>query len=322
MYLDQFTSTYIDGKCFVSFMPPLSQHDALLVENLQLEELVSYINRKNIRKVYIQNISDFSFLRTCKGIEHVAIELQIPFSEYSKLSSKTRILYDFSPLEQLPGIISLDIRDNERSGSFAVGNVDFNHLSHIQHYAGDVRFAKNLFTNNNLKSLRLIHYESSNLYPMSQLTNLDTLHLSFSKIYSLDGCENLSKLQCLYLHNNRKLCDISALHNVSKSLKALRIENCSSILDYSVLYSLKNLELLELSCKGSIPNLEFIRTLPKLKTFIFSIEVRDGDLSVCDQLDWVYSAHNRKHYNRKDKDLPKNFFYRGNEGIEEWRQME
>ena len=59
-----------------------------------------------------------------------------------------------------------------------------------------------------------------------------------------------------------------------------------------------------------------------LKTFVFSVNVRDGDLSPALNLSYVYSEKNRKHYNLKDKDLPKGKYVRGNENIDEWRRLE
>ncbi len=129
-------------------------------------------------------------------------------------------------------------------------------------------------------------------------------------------------MQCLYLHYNRSLKDISALSKVKKTLKALRIENCSKIEDFSVLAELENLELLELSGSNTLPSLSFIKSMKNLKTFVFNMNVEDGDLTPCLNLSYVYSEKNRKNYNLKDKDLPKNAYVRGNEDIEEWRRLE
>lgn len=52
------------------------------------------------------------------------------------------------------------------------------------------------------------------------------------------------------------------------------------------------------------------------------MNVVDGDLSDCLNLSYVYSEKDRKHYNLKDKELPKANYVLGNEDIEEWRRME
>ena len=62
--------------------------------------------------------------------------------------------------------------------------------------------------------------------------------------------------------------------------------------------------------------------MKNLKTFVFNMYVDDGDLEQCKNLSYVYSEVDRKHYNVKDKDLPKGKYYRGNEDIELWRRLE
>ena len=62
--------------------------------------------------------------------------------------------------------------------------------------------------------------------------------------------------------------------------------------------------------------------MKNLKTFIFDMNVLDGDLTPCLGLSYVYSEKNRKHYNVKDKDMPRGKYVRGNEDIELWRRFE
>ena len=109
---------------------------------------------------------------------------------------------------------------------------------------------------------------------------------------------------------------------MKKTLKALRIENCPKIEDFSVLGELENLELLELTGSNVLPNLDFIKTMKNLKTFICNMNVLDGDLTPCLNLSYVYVEPIRRHYNLKDADLPKGEYVRGYENIEEWRRLE
>ena len=63
--------------------------------------------------------------------------------------------------------------------------------------------------------------------------------------------------------------------------------------------------------------------MKKLKSFIFNVNIEDGDLSLCKNIDYAFSQKNRKHYNYKDDDLPKKSssdFGRNNE-IDEWRKV-
>ena len=214
------------------------------------------------------------------------------------------------------------MRDNEREGSRAVTHIDIAKLPFLEMLSTDYRWVANLAQGASIKTLQIHHFEQPNLTALSTLNKLDTLSLSFSKIESLFGLTHDSKLQCLYLYNNRQLRDISDLRSVSSTLKALRIENCPNIQDFSCLFDLSNLELLELSGKNSLPSLAFLKEMPRLKTFVFSMNIMDGDLSLCQNLSWAYSEHNRKHYSHKDKELPKKCFYHGNEGIDVWRRLE
>ena len=62
-----------------------------------------------------------------------------------------------------------------------------------------------------------------------------------------------------------------------------------------------------------MPNLDILGFCPALK-----------HLRICPSynLSYVYSEKDRKHFNLKDKDLPKVNYVRGNEDIEEWRRLE
>ena len=175
-----------------------------------------------------------------------------------------------------------------------------------------------------LKSLDIVNFKGKNrdLMDLFCSKELDTLRLIQCGIHSLNGIETSRKMQCLYLHYNRSLIDISALNKVKGTLKALRIENCPKISDFSVLGELENLELLELSGNNVLPNLDFLKTMKSLKTFTFSMNVLNGDLSSCIDLSYVYSEKDRKHYNWKDKELPKVKYIHGNEDIAQWRRLE
>lgn len=155
--------------------------------------------------------------------------------------------------------------------------------------------------------------------------------MSKSNIKSLKGCEQLPKLQCLYLYDNDELSDISFLKNVKNTLKALRICNCNQIEDFSVLEELENLELLELTGTNNIPSLSFIKKLKQLRTFFFSVNVLDNDLTPCFDLEHVDCNKRKLSYNHRFKSLPKvgyvngassDKYVRGNEDIEMWRRFE
>jgi hypothetical protein len=102
----------------------------------------------------------------------------------------------------------------------------------------------------------------------------------------------------------RNLSDISDLAALAPTLRMLAFENCPKIPDFSVISKLKELEYLELKGKNELPNLDFIQKLPKLKFLILTMNVLDGNMSCLKNIQYV-DAVCKRHYNLKNKDLPK-----------------
>ena len=74
-------SKYMDGMLFVPVNFPFNKPDGILIENLDLPQLIEYIQNKKIVKAFIQGISDFDFLVNCHTLAYIAIELKLPFDE-------------------------------------------------------------------------------------------------------------------------------------------------------------------------------------------------------------------------------------------------
>ena len=86
-----------------------------------------------------------------------------------------------------------------------------------------------------------------------------------------------------------------------------------------MLEKMENLQTLIIYGNNKISDIQFIRKIKSLKRFWFSVNILDGDLSPCLELGEATSVVNRRHYNLKDNELPKNYkgpF--GTEGIEKW----
>ena len=316
---------YRDGIPFIPVTFPANRPDGIIIEDLQIQQLIDYVNKNNLKKAYIQNVHNYEFLKECIGLEHIRLQLRLPFSDYGDLQKKGERyikVYDVDALYSLVNLKSLEIIDTENPIITSKMSVDLSRFSKLEYYSGEYGYICNLGQAKHLKFISFSHYKKADLSELRDLEQLDTIEMVQSGLCSLDGCERLKKLQCLYLHYNRRLSDISALREVKDSLRALRIENCPKIKDFSVLGELENLELLELTGSNELPNLDFIKTMKNLKTFTFTMNVLDGDLSPCLNLSYVYSEKNRKHYNIKDAMLPKNAYVRGNEDIEEWRRRE
>lgn len=315
-------SKYIDGMLFVPVTSPSNEPDAILIENLAVSGLIEYINKKGLLKAYIQGMSDFNFLLDCTGIEYICIELRLPFAELKDLQCNGKFLYkeyDVNPLYKLDKLKYLSITDNEEPIIKSNLQIDISRFRTLQVYYGEYKFVVNLEKAISLKSLALHHYAAHDLNKLSNLKLIDTIQFTFSKLQTLKGCRNFNRLTCLYLSYNRALKDISELKMVKSTLRILQIENCPNIEDFSVLRELENLEYLELTGSNSIPSLAFLKNLKKLKVFLFNVNVLDGNLSYCMNVPCVHSEKNRKHYNFKDNELPKEKLKINFGEIESWR---
>lgn len=305
-----------DGFGFVALTYPFNVKDAIYIGNKSksIEEYVNYINNNNIEKAEIET-TDLKFLKLCPSLKFLRIIVPEDFEEKMDFQG----LYDLKHVK----LLSLqNISGQKHNITHECNLLNLHGLEDlsIQANKGTLDFNKV----NTLKSLSISNYVGTNkdLLELNDLKELDTLTLIQCKTKSLNGLENLRKIQCLYLYYNRSLTDILALGRVSRTLKALRIDMCSKIEDFSVLEKLENLELLQLSGNNKLPDLNFLKNMKSLKTFDFSMNVLDGNLSPCMNIACVYSDKNRKHYNLKDEDLPKGNYFRGNENIEEWRRLE
>ena len=291
-----------DARCLV-FNAGCSKHD--------LKAQIDFINEYKIEKAVLI-ADDIGFITKCPCLKHLRI---IP-------ADNTVGEFDYSPLYHMPNIKSLQCSTSYGFRGERKTSIDYANIKGIESIAVGEQGHKNIKNVNTLKSLGISDFKDVDLTNMFNSLCLDTLTIIKSKIKSLEGLQKSLNLQCLYLYYNRNLQDIAALRGVNKTLKALRIENCPRIEDFSVLKDMENLQLLELSGNNKLSSLDFLKNIRELKTFIFSMEVLDGDLSPCLDLSYVYCEKNRKHYNLKDCDLPKGIYIRGNESIEEWRRAE
>ena len=306
-----------DGFEFVPMHYPFYRKEAIKIVTggRELAAYRAYIEKHELEKAEII-MPDLQILRLCPSLKYLKIH-----PSYNAPKQ-----FDFVPLYEMPEVKSLNCQNEYYVGRERyVSEIDYSKI----HGLISVAFSANAKTLNynrieTLKSLSVGGFRGKgcDLTDLFCSHELDTLELRQCRIYSLNGIETSRKMQCLYIYYNRSLSDISALGKIKKTLKALRIENCPKIQDFSVLGDLDNLELLELTGSNILPNLDFIKTMRKLKTFTFDMNVVDGNLSPCLNLSYVHCERDRKNYNLKDKDLPKGQYTRGNENIEEWRRLE
>jgi hypothetical protein len=326
-----FAQYYIlrDGYEFKPLTHPANIYDAIVIKNPpdafcvsfkslmtghSLSEQIELVNQLKIEKAIIVAV-DISFITQCSSLRHLKI---IP-------EDCAGDNFDFSPLYKMSEVKSLSCRNQYGNREQFLSEIDYSRIHGLVNLGVSVNKGTLNFNKvETLKSLAVSAFKGKkhDLTDLFCSKELDTLRMVQCGIHSINGIETSKKMQCLYLHYNHYLQDISALRKVKETLKALRIENCPKIEDFSVLSELENLELLELSGSNVLPNLNFLRSMKSLKTFTFSMNVLDGDLTPCLNISYVYSEKDRKHFNLKDKDLPKVNYMRGNENIEEWRRLE
>ena len=311
-----FRTEFIDGFVFDSIVFPFYQKDAIHVEGhlRSLEDYQKYINEHGLQQAKIV-MPDLKILQLCPSLKYLDI--------YPSYDSPDH--FDFSPLYDLPEVRSLQCQNCYGNPQKRLAEIDFSRIRGLVSLS--VEANKKAFHYNKVETLKSLSIggfrgKDRDLTDLFCSRELDTLQMVQCGMLSLNGIETSQKMQCLYLYYNRSLCDISALGKIKHTLKALRIENCPKIQDFSVLGELENLELLELSGRNVLPDLRFLKTMKNLKLLILNMNVLDGNLSPCLDISCVHSCQNRKHYNLKDSDLPKGPFTMGNEDIELWRHLE
>jgi len=292
------------------FKDPLSK----IVNDIpSIEEYIEYINANKIERANII-ANDIIFLTKCPTLKYLSISP----------SDKGIEKFDYSPLYEMPEIKELGCRTVFGENGVFSTSVDYSKIHGLEFLRiGNSDKSFNFEKVQTLKTLVSREYQGNDLYGLFRSPVLDTLEISVSKIKTLNGIQQSNRMQCLYLHYNFSLCDIDALYHTKDSLRSLCIENCVKIKDFSVLGELHNLERLILIGSNRLPNLNFIKALPKLSTFCFSFKVEDGDLSPCLSLPYVYCSKNYKHYNFKDKHFSKDKskYSRGNDNIEVYRRL-
>ena len=136
----------------------------------------------------------------------------------------------------------------------------------------------------------------------------------YSRLRNLDHIETAPNLKWVQLEELKRLEDISALEHIAESVEALCISGCPEGERFFLYWKkLVNLRHLELTGRNEISSLSFLNQMPQIQTFLFSVNVLDGDLTPCMKIPYVYCERNRKHYNLKNKDLSlryKRVFYR------------
>lgn len=307
IYVDDFFFKPYDKERTKDSLVVYNPQDAMIVTPVlprsrkTLEEHIELIQMNNLKRITVA-ANDISFIKKCPTLEFIEIHPAID-----------AIDFDYSPLYEMPNIKELYAETMYGLGAMYKGEkvmisaIDYSKIKGLKKavLSGalghvNVRLAEDL------EILDTVGFpDADNLLEDIPTKSLECLGICESSIRSLDGIQNASKLRKVDLSYNRRLQDISQLVHLKESLTSLEIDRCGKIKDFSVLHELSNLERLELVGNNDISDLSFLRKMPKLKYLHLTMNVLDGDLSLCKNIDHVDLKKNRKHYNLKDKDLPK-----------------
>ncbi len=269
----------------------------LLRSRKSLQEHVEYIRKHNIKKAIVV-AEDIRFLTQCPSLEYLMV-----------LPAITATEFDYSPIYEMPNIKWLQCETIYGINEDKVSTIDYSRFHGVKRLG--VSGAKghlNVHTAKGVESL-LFDFGFPNAKTLTGFISgksLENFSISQSPIQSLDGIEVASQLRRLELAYNRRLTDISALCQFGETLCYLEIDTCGKIRDFSVLKELHNLEFLVLKGSNTLPDLSFVKEMPKLKNLHLTMNVEDGNLNFCEQLPYV-RIKNRKHFSHKDSELSKNY---------------
>lgn len=260
-----------------------------------LEEHIALINAMQLDKATII-AGDLSFLPRCPSLKSLSI--------LHAVGQDTPL--DFSPLYELPQVERLGIAaPNMGLSKGPEIQIDFTRLRGLRHLSLCTNDPFNYPLVPTLETLSLScdrrHQDLSTISCSPVLKSLDLLQCGTR---SLDGIERYP-LQSLSLSYLRGLTDISALSGCANTLRSLAIDACGKIRDFSCLHALTNLEYLQLHGSNSLPDLSFLKNMPRLKVLNFTMTIEDGDLTPCLDLPYATFSRGKRHYNLKDRDLPK-----------------
>ena len=260
-----------------------------------LEEHICLIREEKIERALII-ADDISFVTECPSLKMLSI-----------FPAKTAgNAFDYSPLYSMSQIKSLNCQTIYGEREEWLSSIDYSKILGLIDLGVYGKGHLNYADINTLEKMWVSNIKDcDDLYQVSCSNELKEITICQCNIKSLAGIEQYKKIQSLDLSNNRLLSDISMLNKVKSSLRLLNIDGCAKIADFSCLYELKKLEHLSLKGSNRIPDLRFLEGMKNLKTFTFSMEVENGDLSPCLQIPYVSSSKNKKWYNLKEKDLPK-----------------
>ena len=260
-----------------------------------LEEHIALINTMKLDKATII-AEDLKFVPRCPSLRSIGINFAQGVDHE----------LDFSPLYELPNVeyIGIACPSQTLSRTPAI-HIDFTRFPALKSVSVCTNDVYNYHLVPTLEKLWHAndkrHRDMTGISCSPHLKNLELLCCSTK---SLEGIGRFP-MQQVNLRYLRGLEDISALSGCADTLRSLSIDHCGRVKDFSCLHDLHNLECLHLMGGQVLPDLSFLKQMPRLRVFIFSMVVENGDLAPCLDVPYVYCSKIKRHYNLKDKDLPR-----------------
>lgn len=300
-----------DGYCFTVGSKG-NVYDAIVVKNpgacrlwspklgtsgLSLEEHIQLINEYQLERAEVV-AEDIGFLRRCPSLKYVTVHLGDNAPDGADLSA----LYEMPNLKELCCRLQYGGPTEPKSTM-----LDYAKIPQLRDVSISGKGHRNYEQLRNLEKFWMTenkdHRDFTDLSDSVGLKRMDFIQCGFRSLRGIERYQNLQWLSMTYM---RSLEDISDLVSIKDSLRALALEGCPKIRDFFCLYELTNLEHLELMGSNEIPDLDFLKNMPNLKTFSFSVTVKSNDITPCLQVPYVWMKRGRREYNLRPKDMPEN----------------
>ena len=266
---------------------------SMIISGGDLDGEIKYIIENNISSIAItsfhsKSISNLEFLKKIQLIKAITIDDDSGF--------------DYAGLYYLIQLKSLTLSvKNKRQ------HVDFSKFEHLEYLSVDwYSQLPDLTMCYKLKELVLWKYKPKHksFIDLKVPDTLENLEITESNIQNLEGLHlpNLKKLEC---HNSNLLESTRGIESVSIHLNTLVFDYCKKLSSYQNIETCSQLEKIILGNCGSLPTVEWVKSLKKLKHFSFyNTLLLDGDTSPCFGIKYV-SFKNNKNYNHKVEEFRK-----------------
>ncbi|MGM9681214.1 MAG: hypothetical protein ACI3XR_06885 [Eubacteriales bacterium] len=288
----RYINKYLDGEH--KFL------EVTVYDREDVQSLPQYWNEKNV----ITSVNNLQYLADFKQIERLIL---------TSGETPNNVL-EIIKTQQCLRALKIDYEETALSTSLCIDVSGFPSLEYL--------FSRSSFNFTGVsdsKTLRTLIVQSWYSDDLSKLSHsqIDSLSICCGRLKTLKGIENVP-LQILSLANLRGLSDISYVEKLP--LKILELVNCNKVTSFENLSS-DTLEYLMIYGRNKVRSGSFIKKYKRLKRVMLDIIIEDGDLSVFDNLEKATILTDRRHYNRKNSQLPKNENQYVIDSIPMWRYI-